>query len=196
MKKFLLFAVVLGCVWMCVRPAPAARWSGRPGTVPAQTAAGLPASWVRDGFTYIPLARFSVRAVVLSRERYRNDPGAEFAPVDLALGWEAMSEAQVINSMDISQGGRWYEYSWRDAPPVALAEIIRSSANMHMVPANPAVRTALLQVKRHELVDVSGYLIEIRGENGWHWRSSTSREDSGGGACEVVWVDAVARWRL
>lgn len=192
MKKFLLFAAVLFGVWMCARPGPAAHWTGRPGIVPTQASGGLPAAWSRDGFTYVPLARFAVTAVVLGRERYRNDAGAKFAPVDLALGWGAMSEAAVINSLDISQSGRWYEYSWRNEPPVPVDEIVRSSANMHLVPANAEVRAALLKVKRHELVEFSGYLIEIRGENGWHWRSSTSRDDSGGGACELVWVEAVA----
>ena len=192
MKKWLLFASVLFGVWMCARPAPEGHWSGRPGTEPVQTSGQLPAAWVRDGFTYQPLARFAVKAVVLARERYRNDPCAKLAPVDLALGWGAMSEAAVINALHISQDHRWYEYSWPGEPPIALSEIARSSANMHMIPAEPAVRARLLEVKRHELVEFSGYLVEIRRADGWHWRSSTSREDTGGGACEVVWVEAVA----
>jgi hypothetical protein len=191
MKRFLLLAAVVFGVWMCARPAPAGYWSGRPGTEPLQTTGSFPAAWTREGFTYQPLARFAVKAVVLSRERYRNDPGAKLAPVDLALGWGAMSDAAVINALHISQDHRWYNYSWTGNPPIDPSEIGRSSANMHMIPASPAVRAALLEVKRHELVELSGYLVEIRRADGWHWRSSTSREDTGGGACEVVWVEAL-----
>lgn len=193
MKKALLFlAVLFGC-WMCARPAPAGHWQGRPGIEPVQTAQALPAAWTRDGYTFQPLARFAVKAVVLARERYRNDPGAKLAPVDLALGWGPMSEAAVINGLRITQDHRWYNYSWSGSPPIAPDVIARSSANMHMIPAAPAVRDALLRVKRHELVELSGYLVEIRREDGWHWRSSTTRDDTGGGACEVVWVDGVLR---
>jgi len=44
----------------------------------------------------------------------------------------------------------------------------------------------------HNAPQQVGYLISIRGEDGWHWRSSLSRTDSGDGACEVVWVDSLA----
>ena len=40
------------------------------------------------------------------------------------------------------------------------------------------------------------YLVEIRSADGRHWRSSTTREDTGGGACEVVWVTQLERQRL
>ena len=196
MKKFLVLAGLLLVVWMCARPAPAGRWSGRPGTVPVQTSTGLPAAWTREGLTYVPLARFAVKAVVLARERYFNDKEAKLAPVDLALGWGPMSEARVINALQISQDHRWYQYSWPDMPPIDAGEIARCSANMHMIPADGAVRAELLKVKRHELVELSGYLVEIRSPDGWHWRSSTTREDTGGGACEVVWVTHLERQRL
>jgi len=189
MKKFLLCAVLLLAVWMCARPEPPARWTGQPGTEPVQNSVGLPRPWDRDGYTFTPLAHFAVHAVVLSRERYRQDPEAKLAPVDLALGWGPMSEPGNINALRISQDHRWYQYSWSGEPPITEATIARSSANMHLIPAEAAVRAELLQVRRHELVDFSGYLVEIRRADGWHWRSSTSREDTGGGACEVVWVE-------
>jgi hypothetical protein len=192
MKKILLFATLLFGVWMCARPAPAGHWSGRPGIEPVQTSDVLPAAWTRDGLTYLPLARFAVKAVVLSRDRYYFDDGAKLAPVDLALGWGPMSVAGVVNDLRISQDHRWYNYSWSGEAPLDPSEIARCSANMHMIPATPAVRARLLKVARHELVEFSGYLVEIRRADGWHWRSSTSREDTGGGACEVVWVEAVA----
>ena len=35
-------------------------------------------------------------------------------------------------------------------------------------------------------------LIEVRGADGWRWRSSLTREDTGAGACELVWVERIA----
>jgi hypothetical protein len=59
--------------------------------------------------TITPLAYYSIKAVVLSRQRYRYDAAAEVAPIDLVHGWGPMSTAAVINALSISQSGRWYD---------------------------------------------------------------------------------------
>lgn len=196
MKRLLACALLLFGVWFCARPQPAARWAGRPATVVTQNADRLPAPWAAHGCMFTPLARFEAQAVVLSRERYYFDRGAKLSPIDLALGWGPMAEAATINALRISQDHRWYQYRWSGEPPIAPETIIRSSANMHLIPANDQVRVELLAVRRHELVEIAGYLVEVRSADGSHWRSSTSREDSGGGSCEVVWVERVASRRL
>ena len=106
----------------------------------------------------------------------------------MALGWGPMSIAGVINELSISQSGRWYEYSYRNDPPLDPTQIARNSANTHCIPANDDVRCQLLDVKRHELVTLSGYLVEVTRADGFRWRSSLTREDTGGGACEIVWI--------
>jgi len=58
------------------------------------------------------------------------------------------------------------------------------------------VRKQLLAVRRHDLVTLEGYLVEITTAEGFHWRSSLSRDDTGGGACEVMWVTSVTRKKL
>ena len=138
-----------------------------------------------------PLAGFSVEARVLSREDYRLGREAEFSPVDLALGWGRMSDDTVLSRLDISQGGRWYRYRWKDAPPIPVDEIVRSSANMHMIPADDAVAAALGRIERGERVRIDGWLVEVNAGDGWRWRSSLTREDSGGGACELIYVCSI-----
>jgi hypothetical protein len=64
---------------------------------------------------------------------------------------------------------------------------------MHLIPASDEVRQALARVKRHELVTISGYLVAVQHPDGWRWRSSVSRTDSGGGACELIWVERAER---
>jgi hypothetical protein len=63
---------------------------------------------------------------------------------------------------------------------------------MHMVPADDATRATLLDARRGSLVRLRGWLIEARGKDGFRWRSSLSRGDSGGGACELVLVEEAA----
>jgi hypothetical protein len=71
------------------------------------------------------------------------------------------------------------------------ALIATHSANTHCLPADAAVRALLLAVKRHELVTLDGYLVEVTAADGYHWRSSLTRDDTGGGACEVMWITSL-----
>jgi hypothetical protein len=195
-KKLLALAVLAAAGWWYVHE-PAATWRGMPAAgEPVQTDTRLPAPFAYDGYTITPLARYAVTAVVLSRERYRNDRGADLSPVDLALGWGPMSVSAVINGLAISQSARWYEYSWSDDPPLDPGLIATHSANTHCLPSDPGVRTRLLAVKRHDLVSLEGYLVEVTGADGYRWRSSLSRTDTGGGSCEVFWITGVSSRRL
>ena len=138
-----------------------------------------------------PVAEFSVRARVLGVRKY---PGASMesrlAPVDLALGWQRMSDEEVLGRLSISQSSRWYFYRWKDEPPIPVKEIIRSSANMHMVPATPEVAKALKGVREGDVVVIRGALVNLRTKS-WRWTTSTRRTDTGSGACELVWVEEV-----
>jgi hypothetical protein len=148
--------------------------------------------WKKGSYTFNALARFDAKAVVLSRKNYGGDHDGDVCRTDFALGWGAMSEAGVINALSISQDMRWFFYEWRGKPPAPPDEITSSCANMHLIPASEDVASELARVRRHELLEFSGYLVEVKHPDGWNWRSSLSRADTGAGACEVVWVERVA----
>jgi hypothetical protein len=146
---------------------------------------------VKD-FQITPLADFELTARVLSRADYGFDPESPLSPTDLAMGWGRMSDSAVLDKLKISQSSRWYTYRWgNDGPPIPPEEIIRSSSNMHMIPADATVAATLLRVRPGDLVHLRGELIQARRADGRVWRSSLSRTDTGDGACEVVWVQAL-----
>jgi hypothetical protein len=143
-------------------------------------------------FMVSPLAGFSIEARVLGREDYRFDTGASLSPTDLALGWNAMANPDIYRRLDISQSNRWYFYRWgAEGPPLPVDEIVRSSANMHLIPGNEAVAQAMARVRPEQTVRIQGWLVEVQREN-YLWRSSTTREDSGDGACELIYVCAMS----
>ena len=78
-----------------------------------------------------------------------------------------------------------------DEFPIPRRELEINSANMHIIPATPAVADQINQIREHQLVILEGELVEVSGPNGFHWRSSLSREDTGDGACELMRVDSV-----
>lgn len=143
------------------------------------------------GYQFTPRARFKIQARVLGTEHYKMGREAELAPVDLALGWGPMSNNQVLSRLRISQGNRMYFYAWDDAPPIPQQEIVTHSANMHMIPADSSVEKSLKAVRPGSVVEIEGQLVWIQSGDGWNWRSSLTRTDSGNGACELVLVQAI-----
>ena len=147
-------------------------------------------SWEIGEYEVHALARFELEARVLSAERYRFDREADLAPIDLAVGWGPMSANAVLDTLDISQGGRFYHWSSKE-PMIEPREIFRHSANMHMVPLEADARATLLDARRGNLVRLKGWLVEAQAKGGWKWRSSLTRDDTGSGACELVVVENV-----
>ena len=142
------------------------------------------------GFSIKPLAVFLIRARVLSKASYSYDFESKLSPLDLALGWNRMAAPSIYEPLNISQGGRWYLYSWSNSPPIPPQEIIESSANMHMIPADQSVERVLEQAETGRFIKIYGFLVEATNSSGWKWRSSLSRSDSGMSSCEVIFVVA------
>jgi hypothetical protein len=151
----------------------------------------LKAEFTVGKYQITPLASWKIEARVLSREDYRFDAGADLSPTDLALGWGRMSDVQVYSKLNVSQSNRFYFWRYDDEPPIPTDEIVRSSANMHLIPANEQVKEQIKRVRVGQIVKFAGQLIQAQNPAArWVWRSSMAREDSGAGACEVIWVES------
>jgi len=186
-QLLVIIALAVGVHWY---------WTGRPidpgpGMIapnePVQRDLHVKRHFDFKGFRMTTLAEFDVEARVLSAKRYRHDDNAVLAPIDLALGWGPMSDSENLEAIDISQHGRFYHWSTRN-PPIPIQAIGRHSANMHIIPADESVEAALDGIRSGHLVRFSGELVKAERGDGWRWKSSLSRRDAGGGACEVVFV--------
>lgn len=157
---------------------------------PEQVDLDTPSQLRRGNLTLTTRARFELTARVLSRDDYRFDEGASLAPTDLAMGWGRMSDSAVLARIRITQGNRFY-YWHVDDFPIPRREIERSSANMHIIPADAGVRGMLARVRPGEVVHIEGFLVDARRPDGWHWDTSLTRDDTGNGACELVFVESL-----
>ena len=140
-----------------------------------------------NGFTLTPLADYAIKARVLSTEDYSMGTEAELSPTDLALGWGSMSDESVLSKIEISQNNRFF-YWHVDEFPIPQREIEIHAANTHIIPANDTVKRQLSKIRTGQVVDIKGQLVEASRADGWRWRSSLSRDDTGAGACEVIYV--------
>ena len=146
-----------------------------------------------NGYRVAPLASFDIRARVIRSERYHFGGVADLSPVDLVLGWGAMSDSAVLKQISFSQGGRFYHW-WTSNFPVPRRVIETHSANMHMIPANGALARQLKSIRSGNMVHLKGWLVEVTNREGFRWTSSLTREDTGGGACELILVESLDVW--
>lgn len=130
---------------------------------------------------------FSIKGLVLSKRNYIADERADIAPVDLVLGWMRMSDPHVLKDIEIAQNHRFY-YWHVDEYPIPRKELESNSTNLHLIPDNKKIRDALLSIKRGEIVELKGQLVDVKDKDGNLWVTSRSREDVGDGACEILLV--------
>ncbi len=189
-------AILIACAALVLL---AVSWDGpeprrAPGTMvpyePDQVEIARPIPWRYKDTKVTPLATFRIRARVLLTSHYWWGREASVSPVDLTLGWRLMSNQEVLDGLRIYHLPRAYAWTARsDRPSPDPGDINTHSANMHMVPATPAVADRLRAVNRGDIVDLRGYLVAVAFPDGGIWRSSLTRTDTGNGACELVWVE-------
>lgn len=157
---------------------------------PIQSTADFPGVGFKNGSIDF-LASYDITARVLSRSNYRFDTGSKIAPMDLALGWGPMSLPGLSEKLSVTQSFRYYRYSWKDTPPLDPGQIAANSANVHIIPANDTVKSKLDKIHKGQIVNLQGFLVRFQDENGWTWKSSLTRHDTGDGSCELMYVEDV-----
>lgn len=137
-------------------------------------------------------ARWRIAARVLSRERYYRGWRADVSPVDLALGWGALSDPAVDRYIDWHQGDRWYFWQWSAGSPYQNDAIRRQSANVHVVPGSDNLRRAVLALEPDDVVQLKGWLVNLQGPERDGWNTSLTRTDKGNHSCEIMYVTELA----
>lgn len=141
-------------------------------------------------FTLAPRAGYDITAKVLSKRHYRWDDLAAIAPWDFALGWGALSDEAVLRPIKVAQGDRFMFWHLYDSP-IDIDLVNRSSANVHLIPANPKVLAKLAQTPRGAIVRLRGELVDLHFADQSMIPSSLTRWDTGPGACEILFVREV-----
>ena len=149
----------------------------------------------KDGWTLKPLATYHIEGRVLCRARYSGDDVSTLSPYDLALGWGRMSDSAVLDRLTITQSNRFSRWEcWGDTP-IPESELNSHSANNHLIPADDLIKDKIAALRVGSLVKISGYLVEATHPHADHpWRSSLTRDDSGEGACEIIYVQGISEF--
>lgn len=131
---------------------------------------------------------FKITGLVISKRHYLADERADIAPYDMVVGWGPMSDPKVLKDIDVRQNNRFY-YWHVDEFPIPRKALELHSTNLHLIPNSAEIATALAAVQKGDIVELVGYLVDIKDADGFIWATSRVRDDSGDGACEIVLVE-------
>lgn len=139
------------------------------------------------------LADFKMKARVISTEKYWLGQTAAVAPVDVAFGWNQMSDSAFLDKLNMSQSNRFYFYRYDNEGIHGIdpSVIIKNSANMHLIPSTKDIENKIKKLRPGHIVNLSGQLVRVDFKDGTEMKSSLTRDDTGAGACEVVWVTSL-----
>jgi hypothetical protein len=193
LSHLVLGTVALIAIWQLVTSGPIDRAPGEiAADEPLQSQLEAPPTLTLGDFQLFPQAEFSAEVRVLSRERYRLGPLAAVSPLDIAVGWGPMSDSAVLADLDISQANRFYFWHYDHEPPIPRPDIESHSANWHLIPANDGVWSELRGLRVGDVVKLEGLLVNVENPGVATFKTSLRREDTGAGACEILYVEKAA----
>lgn len=140
----------------------------------------------------IPVAEYALTGRVLGVEKYYRDALADLVPVDLALAWGPAANDEVQSKLKVWQSGRWFFWQTTGSEtPLPKTALIKNMANVHIVVLDDRVRDFLSSIEPDQVVSLKGQLVNIEGPDKASSRiTSLSRQDTGGGSCEIFLVQA------
>ncbi|MDD5577951.1 MAG: hypothetical protein PHY16_01565 [Methylobacter sp.] len=108
---------------------------------------------------------------------------------DLCVIWAGNVESGVYRSMTFSNDSWTCWASWPDAATGALFKM-NALSNNHLLTDNDSIKTALMAAEPGDHIRLKGILAEYSNKaNGFNRGTSITREDTGNGACETIYLD-------
>ena len=164
-----------------------------PSSEPAQEPADRPAfERVVGGRRYqvTPRFRFDQSAKVMSARAYRWGREGALLPEDLALAWGPVLAPPYAGRLSFSQFSRFFFWRTKDLS-LDRGTIVTHTANVHVFPRTTRLKRAVRAVTRGDVVRLEGFLVDIDevGGAGFHWGTSTTREDEGPNSCETIYLE-------
>ncbi len=158
----------------------------------------------KDGYAYqlTPIYDYELNAFIISTRDYRRfslKRTDNLYPLDLCVLWGDNVKAKVYQSKALTFAQDRRQSSWRWSKDLDFNN--NEVANVHLVVENDALQNQLDMLQVGDQIKLKGQLVNVKaksiGKTGSYepsdvqLNSSTTREDSGPGACEIISVKSI-----
>ena len=187
-----MLVLIALCVYACrkTNQLPAyARFPDITRQVPRQIPTQRPPFTVKAAdttHTVTPLYEYQIAGMVVScgfsknLAAHRND---YLNVMDVGIIWGRNLDPSLDRQVDFENDGVWLRAAtkdlavWKRLDPTQLS-------NNHLLGDDTGLKKRIRNLKRGDLIRIQGCLVSYSGRN-----SSVIRTDSGGSACEIIWVE-------
>ena len=192
-----VFIVYLAAHWWFKHPWSAAQGSPLTlGEEPSQEPMTHPLTKLfqrHDDISLLKLNyRYEITGEVLVASSYRWSFVNDYSEVDIGLAW-GKQVPEIKKKIEYHQAARWLIWKAHQVlDEKALWDIKTHIGNIHVIPkeGHKDLDKAIHWISSGDIIRLRGYLVEIFGPSGeLLMGSSTSRDDTGDGACEIMWVE-------
>ena len=173
---------------------------------PVQTPVKSPEKieFTRNGYAYTvtPLFDYTMAGLVVHRLDYSwfsIDRGERTFALDIGVIWGSNLSNRVhqAKSIRFSQDSRFCFVQWHGQVPFVMSEL----SNNHLLVDRDDVERKVKQIQTADQIRLRGKLVNVTARritpggrydsDEFVWKSSTTRADTGGGACETILVEDV-----
>jgi len=118
---------------------------------------------------------------------HKKDPGNI---QDICVVWGKNITSEAYKKVDYKSGEYTCYYSWKGSAPEFYGAYL---ANNHLIPKDKYVAAQIKKAAIGDQIHIKGYLVDYRvskdGQQIFTRRTSTIRDDTGNGACEIIYVE-------
>jgi len=143
---------------------------------------------------------YEIEGLAVHTRRYfgLKDMADAISPMDVGLAWGKVAEYNKQMDIDWDHGDRYLKIDNVDARDLMYVGGIdyfnTHISNNHLIPADFSISHKVKKIRRGDHIKIKGYLVSVYGKRWgreYGWDSSTSRTDTGNGACEIIYVTDV-----
>ena len=143
------------------------------------------------GFNLTALYKIKMIVRVVSAKKYSWDNLSPIITHDFGVTWGKISKTNIFNLFTWNQKDRFLIYSIREDYLKKIGGnkyVSNHIANIHLIPKNWSIESQLNKVKPYDIIEITGYLVDVQYGNHIVYTSIT-RTDTGPGACEVIFIE-------
>jgi hypothetical protein len=120
----------------------------------------------------------------------------KLSPIDVGITWGDLvkdeNNNKIIWGHTVKRFLTWKIYDTEWYNNYGGTNFQEHVSNNHLIPCNDDILKKINAIKEGEYIHIIGYLADIsydldNGEK-YNWKTSTSRSDTGDGACEIIYV--------
>lgn len=133
-------------------------------------------------------ANYIITGLVTNTHHYNGFTEEDrITPLDVSIVWGQNTKNEITKKVNYSSIGDRKVYTRYN---INLGFDPNKLSNNHLIPKNNKIKRQLKLISKGDYIRLEGFLVNIETNNGF-MKTSTTRTDTGAGACEIIYVTKI-----